>query len=470
MKKLIDGRSTAQRKLGVFMNLKPLLEPKTMAVIGVSATNERHPANVIYDKNNHRYPVEVFAVNPKGGRLHDEKLYSRIIDLPGKIDLAVIAVRAEFVPDVVSQCIKAGVKSAAVISGGFTEGGRKDLQDKIVDMSREANFPFIGPNCLGIYSPFHVDTFFLPIERMVKPNIGSVALVSQSGGILVDQMIKFSQQGVGMSKAVSIGNKAFVREIDLLRYLIADSTTKVIAFYVEGFAEDEGRNFVLAAERSPKPVIIMKSGKSEAGHRAVSSHTASMAGDYASFKAAIAQHNILEAANEHELVSFCEVLSVYKQSIDGKIGIITASGGHGAMAVDACATEKMSVPELSQESKNKLRDAVSDSVRAIASFNNPVDLTGSAADDDFVACAKIMGASDEIDCIVFLLLPYIPGVTLDIGVRLSQVCKKYKKPIIVYVPHIEKYNMMIDGFELNGIPASSSIEGAVLMAKALMRK
>jgi len=381
----------------------------------------------------------------------------------------VIAARAEFVPAVFTQCIKAGVKSAAVISGGFTEGGREDLQDKIVAMAREADFPFIGPNCLGIFSPFHVDTFFLPIERMIKPNNGSVALISQSGGILVDQMIKFSQQGVGMSKAISIGNKAFVKEIDLLRYLMTDPVTKVVAFYVEGFAEGEGRDFVLAAQRSPKPVIIMKSGKSEAGHRAVSSHTASMAGDYASFKAAVAQHSILEAANEQELVSFCEVLSVYQHSIDGKIGIITASGGHGAMAVDACVTEQMSVPELSPDLKDKLKDAVSESVRTIASFGNPVDLTGSATDDDFVACAKIMGASDEIDCIVFLLLPYIPGVTLDIGVRLSQVCKKYKKPIIAYVPHVEKYNMMIDGFELNGIPASSSIEGAVLMAKALAR-
>ena len=284
--------------------------------------------------------MEVFAVNPKGGQLHDEKLYSRIIDLPKKIDLAVIAARAEFVPDVFTQCIKAGVKSAAVISGGFTEGGRKDLQDKIVDMAREANFPFIGPNCLGIYSPFHVDTFFLPIERMIKPDVGSVALISQSGGILVDQMIKFSQQGVGMSRAISIGNKAFVKEIDLLRYLIADSKTKVIAFYIEGFAEGEGRDFVMAAQRSPKPVVIMKSGKSEAGHRAVSSHTASMAGDYASFMASLSQHNILEAANEHELVSFCEVLSVYKHSIAGRIGIITASGGHGAMAVDACVNGK----------------------------------------------------------------------------------------------------------------------------------
>jgi acetyltransferase len=452
------------------MNLKPLMEPKTMAVVGVSVTNERHPANVIFDKNNHRYPVDVFAINPKGGQLHDEKLYARIGDLPKRIDLAVIAARAEFVPDVFTQCIKAGVKSAAVISGGFTEGGRKDLQDRIVAMAREADFPFIGPNCLGIFSPFHVDTFFLPIERMIKPDVGSVAFISQSGGILVDQMIKFSQQGVGMSRAISIGNKAFVKEIDLLRYLIADSKTKVIAFYIEGFAEGEGRDFVLAAQRSPKPVVIMKSGKSEAGHRAVSSHTASMAGDYASFTASLSQHNILEAANEHELVSFCEVLSVYQHSIAGRIGIITASGGHGAMAVDACVTEKMSVPELSQDIKEKIKEGVADNVRTIASFDNPVDLTGSATDDDFVACAKIMGASDEIDCIVFLLLPYIPGVTLDIGVKLSQVCKKYKKPIIVYVPHVEKYNMMIDGFELNGIPASSSIEGAVLMAKALTRK
>jgi len=452
------------------MNLKPLLEPKTMAVIGVSATNERHPANVIFDKNHHRYPVQVFAVNPKGGQLHDETLYARISDLPQKIDLAVIAARAEFVPDVFTQCIKAGVKSAAVVSGGFTEGGRKDLQDKIVAMARETDFPFIGPNCLGIFSPLHVDTFFLPIERMIKPNYGSVAFISQSGGILVDQMIKFSQQGVGMSKAISIGNKAFVKEIDLLRYLMTDRTTKVIAFYVEGFAEGEGRDFVLAAEGAPKPVIIMKSGKSEAGHRAVSSHTASMAGDYASFKAAIAQHNILEAANEHELVSFCEVLSVYQHSIGGRIGIITASGGHGAMAVDACVAEKMSVPELSQEIQDDMKAAVSESVQTIASFGNPVDLTGSATDDDFVACAKVMGASDEIDCIVFLLLPYIPGITLDIGVRLSQVCRQYKKPFIAYAPHVEKYYMMIDGFELNGIPASSSIEGAVLMAKALTRK
>lgn len=452
------------------MKLKPLFEPRTMAVFGVSATYERHPANVIFEKNSNRYPLKVFAVNPKGGKLRDTSLYPRIADVPEKVDLAAIAARAEFVPDILTQCIDAGVKSAAIISGGFTEGGRADLQDRLVAIAREADFPFIGPNCLGLYVPNRVDTFFLPLERMITPDIGDVAFVSQSGGILVDQMIKFTQQGVGMSKAVSIGNKAVIREIDLLRYLLSDPKTKVIAFYVEGFNEGEGREFVQAADCSPKPVVLMKSGKTAAGHRAVSSHTASLAGDYASFQAAMAQHNILEAANEHELVAFCEVLSLYRKPIEGKIGIITASGGHGAMAVDACSLDDMSVPEFTEHTQSAVREVLSDKVSPIASVSNPVDLTGSATDDDFVACVKALGASDEIDCVIVLLLPYIPGVTLDIGVRLSQAIRPYNKPLIAYVPHVEKYNMMVDGFEFNGTPVSSSIEGAVLMAKALMRK
>ena len=452
------------------MDLKALFEPKTMAVIGISANNDRRPANVIFSKNNLRYPIEVYAVNPKGGQLHDDPIYPRITDVPKKIDLAVIATRAEAVPEVMADCIRAGVKSAAVISGGFTEGGRGDLQETIVAMAKEARFPFIGPNCLGVYVPLRVDTFFLPIERMIHPEAGGVAFVSQSGGILVDHMIKFAQQGVGLAKAISIGNKALIREKELLAYLSRDADTKVIAYYIEGFGKGEGRDFVVAANLCPKPVIIMKSGKTPAGNRAVSSHTASLAGDYASFSAAIAQHNILEAANESELVSFCEVLSSYTKPIEGNIGIITGSGGHGAMAVDACSLSGISVPPLPKKTIDEIRSKLTVNIRGIASLGNPADLTGSSVDEDFVACAKAMGASREIDCVIVLLLPYIPGITLDIGVKLSSISRQYRKPFIAYVPHVEKYNMLIEGFELNGIPVSPSIEGAVLMAKALVRK
>lgn len=451
------------------MNLTKLFEPRTMAVIGVSHANDRHPANVIYNKNHLRYPVTVYPVNPQGGDLQGEKVYPHVGEIPEKVDLAVIAVRAEQVPRIAEECIRAGVGGAAIISGGFAESGRKDLQDRLVAIAREADFPFVGPNCLGLYSPKYVDTFFIPNERVVRPNFGGVAMVSQSGGVLVDQMVKFALEGVGMSLAVSIGNKALVKELDLLRYLISDPNTKVIAFYVEGFGKNEGRDFVQTASRSPKPVIALKAGKSPGGSKAVSSHTASLGGDYRVFSEVLSQFGIAEARNEFELVSFCESLSCYPRSIEGKVGIITGSGGHGAMATDLCANHGLQVPSLSEGVQQHIREKLSPSVRAIASLGNPVDLTGSAVDDDFVLATSTLSQAAEVDCIVMLLLPYLPGCTMDLGARLSQVYRKEGKPIVAYVPHVERYRMLIEGFELNNVPVAPSIDGAVLMAEAMRR-
>jgi acyl-CoA synthetase (NDP forming) len=400
------------------VNFQALFEPKTMAVIGVSLNNDRHPANVIYYKNNLRYPVKVFPVNPRGGVVQGERVFAHISEIPEKVDLAVIAVRAEHVSAILSDCIQGGVGAAAVISGGFAESGRADLQDRIVAIAREADFPFVGPNCLGIYSPTHMDTFFLPSERMVRPDPGNVALVSQSGGILVDQMIKFAEEGVGLSRAVSIGNKALVKELELLGYLAQDPETKVIAFYVEGFGKNEGRDFLLATSQCQKPVIVLKAGKSPGGSRAVSSHTASLAGDYETFSAVFSQYDgVVEAKNELEMVTFCESLSCYQRSIEGKVGIVT----------------------------------------------------GSAVDDDFVFATSYLSRRPEIDCIIILLLPYLPGITSDLGARLSQVYYQERKPLVAYVPHVEKYRMLIEGFELSRIPVSPSIEGAVLLAEAMRR-
>ena len=451
------------------MNFRKLFEPKTMAIIGVSLNNDRHPANVVFNKNQLRYPVKVFAVNPRGGVLQGEKVFPHVSEIPGKVDLAVIAVRAEHVPDIVTDCIQAQVGGAAVISGGFAEVGQKDLQDRMASIAREAKFPLIGPNCLGIYSPSNVDTFFIPSERMVQPDPGNVALVSQSGGILVDQMVKFADEGVGLSLAVSVGNKALIRELDLLRYLSKAPDTKVIAFYVEGFEKNEGRDFVLAASECPKPVIVLKAGKSAGGSRAVSSHTASLAGDYDVFSEVLSQYGVVEAKNEFELISFCESLSCYQISIDGNIGVITGSGGHGALSVDVCSNQGLSVPTLSEQVQNEIRENLSPSIQTIASVGNPIDLTGSAVDDDFVAAANGLSSTPEIDCIIALLLPYLPGITSDLGARLSQVSRRVGKPLVAYVPHVEKYRMLIEGFEFNRVPVSHSIEGAVHMAEAMRR-
>jgi len=451
------------------MNFRKLFEPKTMAVIGVSLNNDRHPANVVFNKNQLRYPVKVFAVNPRGGVLQGEKVFPHVSEIPHKVDLAVIAVRAEHVPDIVTDCIQAQVGGAAVISGGFAEVGQKNLQDRMASIAREAKFPFIGPNCLGIYSPSNVDTFFIPSERMVQPDPGNVALVSQSGGILVDQMVKFADEGVGLSLAVSVGNKALIRELDLLRYLSKEPHTKVLAFYVEGFEKNEGRDFVLAASECPKPVIVLKAGKSAGGSRAVSSHTASLAGDYEVFSEVISQYGIVEARSESELISFCESLSCYQKAIEGKIGVITGSGGHGALSVDICSSYGLSVPTLSEQVQDGIREKLSSSIQTIASIANPIDLTGSAVDDDFVAAANGLSITPEIDCIIVLLLPYLPGITSDLGARLSQISRRAEKPLVAYVPHVEKYRMLIEGFEFNRVPVSPSIEGAVHMAEAMRR-
>ena len=451
------------------LDFSALFKPKTLAVIGVSLHNDRHPANVIYYKNNLRFQAEAFPVNDRGGTLQGETVYARISDIPEKIDLAVIAVRAETVPNIMAECIQAEVGGAVVISGGFAEIGRKGLQDRMISLARETGFPFIGPNCLGIYSPPYMDTFFLPSERMVRPDKGRVALVSQSGGILVDQMSKFADEGIGLSLAIGIGNKALIQEMELLRYFAHDPDTEVIAFYVEGFEKNAGREFVLAAGRCSKPVIVLKAGKSPGGGRAISSHTASMAGDYQVFSEVVSQYGVVEARNESELVSFCEALSCYNQSIEGKIGIVTASGGHGALAVDACFSHGLSVPTLSDQHQAEIREQVSPRVRTIASFSNPIDLTGSAVDADFIAAAKFLVGYQGVDTVLVLLLPYTPGITSDLAARLSQIYRQAGKPLIAYVPHVEKYRIFIEGFEFNRIPVAHSIEGAVHMAEAMRR-
>ena len=451
------------------MNLKSLFHPKTLAVVGVSLSSEKHPANVIYNKNNLRLQAKVFPVNDRGGIYQGEKVYAGVLDVPEKVDLAVIATRAEGVPKILNDCIQAGVGGAVLISGGFAEIGNRDLQDEIVSIAKEADFPFIGPNCLGIYSPPYVDTFFIPSERIVRPESGKVTLVSQSGGILVDHIVKLAGEGVGLSKAVSIGNKALIGEIELLDYFSDDPETSVIAFYIEGFGEREGRKFVLKAGQCQKPIVVLKAGKTSGGSRAVSSHTASMAGDYEVFSSALAQYGVIEARDEFELIPFCEALCCYQGSIAGKIGIITGSGGHGALAVDACLSHGLSVPTLKDEDQTEIKKGFSPRIQTIASLNNPIDLTGSAVDDDFVAAASVLSRKEVVDCLLILLLPYVPGITSDLGARLSQIYRQTGKPMIAYVPHVEKFLMFVEGFQLNQIPVAHSIEEAVHMAKALKR-
>lgn len=451
------------------MNLKRVVEPEAIAVYGVSLSNPFHPANVIYHKNHLRYRARTYAVNPKGGDLYGEKVYRNIGEIDEKIDVAVLGIRAEWVPDAMKQCIDAGALGAIVISGGFAEVGRHDLQDQIRALSREHDFPVIGPNCLGVFSKPHFDTFFLPPERLINLEEGGVALVSQSGGILVDLMIKLTQERVGISRAISIGNKAALDEVDLVEFLRTDPKTKVVGMYLEGFSKGRGRDFVNMLGEMKKPVVFLKSGKTPGGSKAVQSHTASMAGDYRVLHEVLKRAGALEARTETEFVSFCEALTVKTEKPVKHICIITASGGHGAIASDGCYDSGLQIVDVPEEDQNALRGNLSRSVQPIASLGNPIDLTGSAGDHDFIESVRFFLQRDYVDALMVLCLPYLPAITPDLGARIATVAREFKKPVVTYMPHIEKYEMFIEGFESNGVPVAHSVEGAVHMARALGR-
>ncbi len=255
----------------------------------------------------------------------------------------------------------------------------------------------------------------------------------------------------------------------MLDWFEQDIQTKVIAFYIEGFDKREGREFIKKAEQCSKPVVVLKAGKSKRGIEAASSHTASIAGDYRVFSEIMKQHCVVEADSEFELTSFCESLSCYNNGIVGNIGIISLSGGHGVVAADACELNGMSIPELEEQTRNTIREKLSNEIKNIVSLANPIDLTGSSVDSDIVSAVRHLARDKNIECILALLIPYSPGVSADIGAKLSQVARNEGKPMIAYVPNEDKYKIIIEGFELNQIPVASSVEGAVLMAKALKR-
>ena len=449
------------------MELDPLLNPSSLAVVGVSRSNPFHPATVIYDKNHLRYGARTYAINPHGGTLYGEEVYRRLADLPERPDLAVVCVRAELVPQVLRDCVEAGVRSAIVVSGGFAETGRDDLQTELATIARAGDIPVVGPNCLGVYSPPAIDTFFLPFERVVEPRPGSVALISQSGGILVDLMLKLTQEGVGLSRAVSIGNKVVLDEVDLLSWFLEDPRTSVIGLYLEGFGPGRGRDFVELANRADKPVLVMKSGKTPGGSRAVSSHTASLAGDYRVFRDVIASSRAIETQGEADFVAYCEALTCCRGNATRRLAIVTASGGHGAIASDGCFDAGLQLADLPAADQAKLREQLSPAIRDIASLGNPIDLTGSAGDPDFVTATRFVLARDDVDALLLLLMPYLPALTSDVGARIAHVARELAKPVFAYVPHVTKYGIFIQGFEANGVPVSHSVEGAVAMARAI---
>ncbi|MFX0055923.1 MAG: CoA-binding protein, partial [Candidatus Hermodarchaeota archaeon] len=302
---------------------------------------------------------------------------------------------------------------------------------------------------------------------------GCVAIISQSGGWLVERLEEFAARDVGIGAAISIGNQAQTNVTDFVRHFGEDPKIHVILAYIEGFGKDEGRAFVKTCSKiaPKKPVIVLKGGESEAGHRATQSHTSSLAGDSAIAEAAFEQYGVIHAIDEDEVMAYSKVFSTRPKPMPGRgIGTMTVSGGHGVIASDEAAHYGLEFPAFTKEQQEKMRSVMTPAYQGIASFRNPIDLTGSAADVDYERVLDVMLTFDSIDAALLLLLPYAPGISLQIGARVANVAKKHAKTVVSYVPNLDKYEVIIRGFELNGIPVADTIEEAVQMLNGIRKR
>lgn len=458
------------------MDLKKIFEPKRMAIVGVSIKDPLNPGTVIFNKNHHEMSVETIPVNLRGGSIEGTKIYPTVLDIPDPVDLAVIVIRSDLVNPVLEECGKAGIGGVIVISGGFAEVGNSgiELQKELIKIANEYDIALIGPNCIGVYSPPYVDTFFIPSERMLKPPPGNVAILSQSGGVMVDQFLsKYAERKIGISAAVSIGNKAVVDEAILMEYFLRDQRTRTIAMYLEGFRPGEGRKFLDAAGEftKNKNVIVYRAGKTADGRRAALSHTSSVAASPQLASDIFRQYGIVEAESEQEIISFAKVLSLNTKPLkNGNMAVITVSGGHGVVCADLVAKYGLNLVEFTEEEQKEMRQLINPTAARIATVTNPIDLTGSAEDRDLENVFEYLLKQEKVEAVLVLTFPYPPTITMQIGRRLSNIAGEYGKPVVAYVPWLLKYDIIIEGFEINNVPVAHTVEEAVQMIKGLKKR
>jgi len=392
-------------------NTEIFFNAKTYAVVGASRDDKKvgHAVfkNLLYSDK------KVFPVNPKAHEILGHKSYEDILEIPYQIDCAVIAVPTKFVPLILRQSQKRKVKSAIILSAGFSEIGETELEQRILQIAQEANISLLGPNSYGIIDPFQKlnTTYF---EGIQKP--GATAFISQSGAIgsaVLDTDIK-------LSGFVSIGNSAQIDFSDFIEYYSKDKNTKVITLYLESLKENRGRRFIETCQKCKKPIIVLKSGKSKSGQKAAQSHTAALASEVGVYEGILKQAGCIQVDSIKQLFSIAEILEKYPK-IGNKAAIITNAGGLGVLTTDACEANNIKIPSLQKSTIERLNKILQPNW----SRNNPIDLIGDAPAEDYEKTLQII-ERENFDFSIILLTPQ----RMTESLATAKVLMKTRKPVI----------------------------------------
>lgn len=409
--------------------LDAIFKPSSIAVVGASTRRGTVGNDIFRNLLFNEFRGSVYPVNPKAGNVLGVHCYPDLLSVPGKVDLAVVIVPAAGIMHVVDQAIAKQVQAMVIISAGFKEIGSQgaELERQLQEKVRAAGMPLIGPNCLGVINTDPAVRMNAAFGRKM-PGLGNLAFLSQSGALCTSVLDYAEERHMGFSKFISFGNKADVNEIDLLEYLAKDSTTDVIAMYLEDISD--GRRFIETVRKifweTHKPMLCLKSGRTPEGAKAVSSHTGSLAGSDSVYDALLVQSGVQRVDTIAELFDSAALYCTQPLPRGGRVAIITNAGGPGIMATDAAVRFGLQLAELSPATQEKLKS----SLPATASLRNPIDVIGDARADRYRSAVRTVLEDDNVDMGMVILTPQSMTDIEDTAAVVPDAVKGIKKPVV----------------------------------------
>ncbi|MCL5069323.1 MAG: acetate--CoA ligase family protein [Actinobacteria bacterium] len=439
--------------------------PKSVAVIGAAREESKVGHTIVDNILNSGYPGKILLINPNANEIHGIKCYKSVLDVEENIDLAIMVIPNKFILQVLEDCSKKKTKFAIIISAGFKETGIEGalLEKQLIEKARKFAIRILGPNCLGMID------FNCPINGSFSPNTpdkGVIGFISQSGALGTAVLDWAKTNGIGLSKFVSMGNKADINEIDLFEDWLNDKNTNVITAYLEGVTN--GKEFMRVCNKvtKKKPIIIVKSGNTNAGAKAVSSHTGTLAGSTRAYDAAFRQTGVIRAKTIKDLFNFAIAFAHQPIPKGNRIVIITNAGGPGIMASDACEENKMQLAKIDTQTVEILKTILPSS----ANFYNPVDVLGDALADRYGKTFEIILKDKNVDAIIVLLTPQAMTQELETAKALIKAIKESGReiPVITSFMGGSEVKEGVDYLNKNGIPNFTIPEEAVPTLRAMI--
>jgi len=454
------------------MTLSPFFSPQGVAVIGASHDPTKLGYGLARNLVQSNFQGVVHFINPKGGSLFGRPVYASIQQAPDPLDLAILLIPAQAIPQALVECGERGLKAAIIGAGGFRETGAEGaaLEAECLQVARRYGMRLLGPNSIGILDThLPMDATFLPPPG---PLPGDVAFVSHSGAICAAVIDWARGQGFGLSRLVSLGNQADVNETDVLAPVAADRFTRVLTLYLEGVGD--GRRFVLEAGRITrhKPIIALKVGRFAGGRRAVTSHTGALAGQESAFNAAFRRAGVIRAETSEEMFDWARALAWCPPPKGRCVAVLTNAGGPGVTAADYLEANGMRLAELSAGTRAALRALLPPA----ASLHNPVDMLASASPEQYARSLEILLADPGVDSTLVILPPPPMYTAGAVAKSLIPVIHSAEKPVVVALMGERLIQEAVEHFRAAHIPeyrfperAASALATLALRAEYLRR-